>query len=70
MQTFETMHTVNVTCPLEPGIKGIFELVKANPKLEITALVAACPDTCKLVLGLGNPDISGIGVMLPTATNR
>jgi len=49
-----------IWCPREPGLRGVFELAISDPSINITELVAACPETCKLVLGMGNPDITGI----------
>jgi len=60
-----TAANTTALCPSELGLRGIFELTKSDRNLSIIELVTVCPETCKLVLGLGNPDISGIGVRCP-----
>ncbi|KAK0648210.1 hypothetical protein B0T16DRAFT_407865 [Cercophora newfieldiana] len=53
---------MNMSCPTDLGVRVFLELVYSDPKFNITEFVIACPQTCKALLGLGNPDISGIGV--------
>lgn len=51
----------NAACAFST-IDDLLAHVGRNSTLNITALVALCPDICLQVWGNGNPDLSGIGL--------
>ena len=52
----------NVTCDFDDITSLVGHIVHEWAGYNLSLLVQTCPDTCILVYGSGNPDISGIGV--------
>ncbi len=52
----------NGTCAFDDLTSLVGHIVHDWAGYNLSLLVQTCPDTCILVYGSGNPDISGIGV--------